>query len=333
MKLFGKNLEKNILYVAEIGVNHEGNFNKLKKLIKEAKDAGADVVKFQCYTPDKYVTKENEKFSRISKFFISEVEFKKIIKFCKKIKIHYLFTPLSHDWLKFIKNNSKTVKVASGDLNFHHLIKNITDLNLNIILSTGASDINEIKTAVKIIKNKYKNKIKKKLVLMHCVSSYPVPDKFANVLSVKYLKDKFNLITGYSNHVIGINACLASICLGAKIIEFHFTDNKRRKFRDHQLSLNKSDTKKLIQTGDNLNTLLGDYKKELSEIVKKDKKYLNKGIVANKNLFRNKKLKLDDLTYARPAKYFHANQINKILNKKLKKDIKSGMLISKKIIF
>tara|TARA_Y100000816_G_C26089940_1_gene575836 strand:+ start:73 stop:1074 length:1002 start_codon:yes stop_codon:yes gene_type:complete len=333
MKLFGKNLEKNILYVAEIGVNHEGNFNKLKKLVREAKTAGADVVKFQCYTPDKYVTKENEKFSRISKFFISEDEFKKIIKFCKKIKIHYLFTPLSHDWLKFIKNYSKTVKVASGDLNFNHFIKKITDLNLNIILSTGASDFSEIKTAIKIIKKKYKNKTKKKLILMHCVSSYPVPDKFANMLSVKYLKDRFNLITGYSNHVIGINACLASICLGAKIIEFHFTDNKKRKFRDHQLSLNKSDAKKLIQTGNNLNTLLGDYKKELSKIVKKDKKYLNKGIVANKNLFKNKKLKLDDLTYARPAKYFHANQINKILNKKLKKDIKSGMLISKKIIF
>ena len=77
--------------------------------------------------------------------------------------------------------------------------------------------------------------MKNKVVLMHCVSSYPVKDKDANMLSVKYLKDKFKLTTGYSNHVIGINACLTSICMGARVIEFHFTDNKKRKFRDHML--------------------------------------------------------------------------------------------------
>lgn len=333
MKLFNKNLQKEILYIAEIGVNHEGSIKKLKKLIVEAKNAGADVVKFQCYTPENYVTIENEKYSRTRKFFISRDNFKKIIKFCKKIKIQYLFTPLSHDWLKFIKNNSKTVKVASGDLNFNYLLKNIVNLKLNILLSTGASDFNEIKSAIKIIKKKYKNKIKDKLVLMHCVSSYPVPDNLANMLSVKYLKDKFNLTIGYSNHVIGINACIASICLGARIIEFHFTDNKKRKFRDHQLSLNKADVKKLILTGNNLNLLLGEYKKELSKSVKKDKENLNKGIVANKNLPKNKKLSLDDLSYARPAKYFHANQIKKVINKNLKTKIKAGMLIKKSIIF
>lgn len=332
MKLFNKNLHKEILYIAEIGVNHEGNIKKLKKLIIDAKNAGADVVKFQCYTPENYVTIENEKYSRTCKFFISRNNFKKIIKFCKKIKIHYLFTPLSHDWLKFIKNNSKTVKVASGDLNFNYLLKNIVNLNLNILLSTGVSDVNEIKTAIKIIKKKYQNKIKDKLVLMHCVSSYPVPDNLANMLSVKYLKDKFNLTIGYSNHVIGINACLASICLGAKVIEFHFTDNKKRKFRDHQLSLNKTDVKKLISTGNNLNLLMGQYTKELSKIVKKDKHNINKGIIVNKDLLKNKILSLDDLSFARPAKYFHANQIKKVLNKKLKTNMKAGMLIKKSII-
>lgn len=333
MKLFNKNLKDEILYIAEIGVNHEGNFNRLKKLIREAKEAGADVVKFQCYTPKNYVTIENKKFKRVSKFFISEDKFNKIINFCKKIKIHFLFTPVSHDWLRFIKKNSKTVKVASGDLNFNHLLKEITKFNLNIILSTGASDINEIKSAIKLIKNKYKSKIFNKLILMHCVSSYPVPDEYANTLSVKYLKDKFKLIVGYSNHVIGINACLTSICLGARVIEFHFTDNKKRKFRDHQLSLDKTDAKKLIKTGNNFNLLLGKYNKELSDLVKKDKLNLNKGIIANKDLEKNKKINLNDLSYARPAKYFHANQIKKIIKKRLKRRIKSGTLITKQIIY
>ena len=331
MKLFGKDLNKDILYVAEIGVNHEGNFLKLKKLIKEAKKAGADVVKFQCYTPKNYVTIENKKYPRICKFFISKDKFKKIIKYCKKIKIKYLFTPLSHDWLGYIKKNSNTVKIASGDLNFNFLIKKIVSLNFNIILSTGASDLKEIKSAIQIIKKKYKRGIKKKLVLMHCVSSYPVSDNFANTSSVKYLSDKFKVTVGYSNHVIGINACLTSICMGARVIEFHFTDNKNRKFRDHQLSLNKSDVKKLIKTGNNFNLLIGKYQKILPKKVEKDKKNLNKGIIANKDLQKNKRLTKYDLSYARPAQFFHANQIKKVINKKLKKEIKSGMMITKKI--
>ena len=180
---------------------------------------------------------------------------------------------------------------------------------MNIFLSTGISDLEEIKAAVRIIKDKYRKKIKQKLVLMHCVSSYPVPDAFANTMSVKFLKDKFNFVTGYSNHVIGINACLTSICLGARVIEFHLTDNKKRKFRDHHLSLNKYDVKKLIHMGNNFNLLIGKYEKEIPRIVRASKNILSKGIVAKKDLNKNHVLTIDDLDYARPAKYYHANQI------------------------
>ena len=266
MRLFGKNLNKNILYIAEIGVNHEGSLKRCIKLIKEAKKAGADVVKFQCYTPEKYVSIFEKKFVKIKKFFFNKKTFKKIINYCEKIKINYLFTPLSHDWVDFIKSNSKNVKVASGDLNFDFLLKKIISKNLNILLSTGISNLPEINHAVRLIKKEYKKSIKKKLILMHCVSSYPVEDKDANLLSIRFIKDKFNLITGYSNHVKGINACLGAICLGARVIEFHFTDNKKRKFRDHQLSLNKFDVKKLIEMGNNLNLLRGEYEKKLTLI-------------------------------------------------------------------
>ena len=192
MKIFGKNLKKDILYIAEIGVNHEGNLKRCFKLIKDAKIAGADVVKFQCFNPTKYISINEKKFKKISKFYFDKSQFNKIIKFCKKLKINYLFTPVSHDWLNFIRKNSKTVKIASGDLNFHYLLKKATKFNLNIFLSTGISDLEEIKAAVRIIKDKYRKKIKQKLVLMHCVSSYPVPDAFANTMSVKFLKDKFS---------------------------------------------------------------------------------------------------------------------------------------------
>ena len=92
MKLFNKNILKDILYIAEIGVNHEGNINRCKKLIREAKDSGADVVKFQCFTPKLYVSKEDKKYHRIKKYYLNISKFEKIIQFCKKIKIPFLFS-------------------------------------------------------------------------------------------------------------------------------------------------------------------------------------------------------------------------------------------------
>ena len=329
MNLFGKKLDKEILYIAEIGVNHEGSLARCKKLIKQAKQAGADVVKFQCFTPEKYVSVEEKKFSIIKKFFLNEKKFNDVIKFCKKIKIKYLFTPVSHDWLHYIKKNSREVKIASGDLNFNFLLKSVAKYNLTILLSTGLSNVDEIKNSLNTIRKIYKKNINNKVVLMHCVSSYPVKDKDANILSVKYLKDKFKLTTGYSNHVIGINACLASICMGARVIEFHFTDNKNRKFRDHKLALDKNDVKKLIKAGNNYNLLFGKYQKKIHNSLRRNKKILLKGIVANKNLHKNQKIKTSDLTYARPAKFFNANEIGKIVGKKLKKNIKKGYLLRK----
>jgi N,N'-diacetyllegionaminate synthase len=331
MKLLGKDLKKEILYIAEIGVNHEGSIPRCLKLIKEAKQAGADVVKFQCFTPEQYVSKDIQKYKTIQKFFFNQKIFDKIIKFCKKIKIKYLFTPVSHDWINYIKKNSNTIKVASGDLNFNFLINQIVKKKFNIILSTGTSSFEEIQKTFKIIKLKYGKQIFKKLVIMHCVSRYPVPDEDANLLSIVFLKNKFNLTIGYSNHVIGINACLASICMGARVIEFHFTDNKKRKFRDHQLSLDKSDVIKMIKVGNNYNRLIGKYKKIVNKKVLLDKKIFSKGIIANKNLDIGHKIKIGDLSFARPAKYFHANEVEKILNKKIKTKIKFGSLIKKSI--
>ncbi len=330
MKLFNKDLNREVLYVAEIGVNHEGSINRCFKLIKSAKKAGADVVKFQCFTPKNYISKFEKKYEIIKKFYFTEKIFKKIIKYCQKIKINFLFTPVSHDWIKFIKKYSNSVKVASGDLNFNYLIKKITEQNFNIILSTGISDLKEIKKTVKIIEGKYKNKTKKKLILLHCVSSYPVSDVDANLSSITYLKNNFNISVGYSNHVSGINACLGAIALGACVIEFHFTDNKKRKFRDHQLSLNASEVRSLVDKGNNLKILLGKYEKKICKKISKDKKILNKGIIAKDNLEKGTIISKKNLDFARPAKFIHANQLNNIIGKKLNKKILAGSLLKLK---
>ena len=334
MKLWNKDLNKEIIYIAEIGVNHEGNFQRCLKLVNLAKKAGADVVKFQCFTPSKYYSNEEEKYKQADKFYFGPEQFIKIIKFCKKININFLFTALTEDWINFIKRYSNTIKIASGDLNFKHLIKLVTKKKLNIILSTGISDNKEISETYKIIKKAYKNQINKKLVIMHCVSNYPVESVNVNLRNLKSLEKKYNTVLGYSNHAIGIEACLASICLNARVIEFHFTDNKKRKFRDHQLSLDVSDVRKMIKIGNSFNILLGrPDRKKLPKNLKSLKDKFNKGIIAKKLIKKNQKIKLKDLAFARTAKFLHANNYNQIINKKAKKNIKAGEYIKKTFFF
>ena len=257
-------------------------------------------------------------------------------------------TPFDINNAKYLIEELKMekIKIASGEIINHELLYQLGKYKKPIILSTGMSDISEIEYALDVIscsmfnvdfKEGYFTKLSKEkrieiskyIILMHCISEYPAPYNEINLNSIKYLKDKFKLTTGYSNHVIGINACLTSICMGARVIEFHFTDNKKRKFRDHMLSLDKYDVRKLINTGNNFNLLFGKYQKKVDNNLRKIKNILLKGIIVNKNLYKNQKIKIKDLTYARPAKFYNAGEINKIVGKKLKKNIKKGYLVRK----
>ena len=328
MKLWNKNLKKQIVLVAEVGVNHEGSVTRAKKIISDAKKGGADAVKLQVFTPDKYLSSNNkEGLKRINKFFLSKKKIIELINFCKKKKINVFFTPITEDWVNFCANHSEVIKVASGDLNSDYLIKKILKENKKIILSTGLSSLNEINRTVNLIK-KYKKKLASSLILLHCVSEYPVPDERAQLNTIKYLKEKFKLTVGYSNHVKnGILACITAAALGAKVIEFHFTDNKKRKFRDHQLSLDINDLLKLRNFIDDQNKMLGAVDKKVNKFEKKNKLLFQKGLIASKNISTGENFNIGNIGYARSAIYFSANQISKILKKKSKRNIYAGELI------
>jgi N,N'-diacetyllegionaminate synthase len=328
MKLWNKNLKKEIVLVAEIGVNHEGSVTRAKKIISDAKKGGADAVKLQVFTPEKYISSDNKVgLKRINKFFLSKEKVIELVKFCKKKRINVFFTPITEDWVNFCANNSEVIKIASGDLNSDYLIKKVLKKNKKIILSTGLSSLDEINRTVNLIK-KYKKKLVSSLILLHCVSEYPVPSERAQLNSIKYLKKKFKLTIGYSNHVKdGILACITAAALGAKVIEFHFTDNKNRKFRDHQLSLDVKDLLKLRSFIDNQNKMLGFVDKKVNKFEKKNKLLFQKGLIASKNIAFGESFNIRNIGYARSALYFTANQIGQILKKKSKRNIYAGELI------
>ena len=280
------NLKKTFI-IAEIGNNHEGNFSLAKKLIVEAKKSGADAVKFQTFIPDCFVSvREKERIKKLNKFQLSFDEFKKLSIFAKKNKINFFSTPLDLKSAKFLNSIQQTFKIASSDSNFSPLLRLIASFNKNMILSSGMTEMNTIKTSKNLIFNIWKKnkKNKKKLILMHCVSSYPTPHSSANLLAIKTLEKTFkDCIIGYSDHTIGISAATTAVVLGAKVIEKHFTIDKNfSDFRDHQLSSDPKEMRELVERIRTIEVTLGDGVKKIENVEKNLKLYEKKRIFLKK---------------------------------------------------
>ena len=198
---------KKIFITAEIGNNHEGNFQLAKKLIVEAKKCGVDAVKFQTFIPDLYVSNEDKtRIKRLKKFQFSQDQFKKLSQFCKKVGIIFFSTPFDLESAKFLNKIQNIFKISSSDNDFDLLIRCVAKFNKSLIISTGLAELGLIKRLKKIVFSEWKKLKKKKnrkLILMHCVTSYPVKDEEANLMVIQNLKKNFKkCIIGYSDHIL-----------------------------------------------------------------------------------------------------------------------------------
>lgn len=323
MKIFGKDSKKDLIFIAEIGVNHEGNMDKAKKMITLAAEAGADAVKFQSYSNDKFISNDDQqRKKRVSSFNLSDINLIVLKNFAKKKNIYLFSSAITEDKVKTLSKNFDVIKIASGDIDFKPTLIAAAKSEKKVILSTGCSNIIDIQNAVKIFKKNSNSKnIQNKLMLMHCVSLYPTKIEHANIKSINFISNKVKLEVGYSNHVIEPEAIYAAVSNGANVIELHFTDNKKRKFRDNHLSFTKTELKKIINICTKVKKSLGKYNKEINKDEKKIRNSLRKGLAASKDLKANHVIKKNDIMFTRNSSYYSSNDLNKIIGKKLKKEI------------
>ena len=240
MQLFGKDLVREVAIVAEIGVNHEGDVEVASRLLALAAKSGADAVKFQSYTPARFVSAADpERLARVSRFALDEDALRRLAGEALEHGVAFFSAAISEDWVPLIARLGAAIKIASGDLDFEPVIRAAARCGKPVILSTGLGTTDEIDRAVSwIIEESGTTALADRLVLMQCVSAYPTPLEEAGVASVPYLAERYGVPVGYSNHVIGTAACIAAIALGACLVEVYFTDRKEgRSFRDHQLSI------------------------------------------------------------------------------------------------
>jgi len=309
--------------IAEIGNNHEGSFNVACKLIEKAKKVGVDAVKFQTFkTEDFIVANDKERFKRLKKFELSYEQFVKLSLVAKKNKLKFISTPLDIKSAIFLNNIVDCFKIASGDNNYYNLIKTVLNFNKTTFISTGLLDFVEVKSLLKFIKKLKFNF--SKLSLFHCVSDYPVSFEDANLLSIKFLKEKLPLTIGYSDHTIGKEASLLAVSLGAKIIEKHFTlSNNFSKFRDHKISLNPRDMEQLVSSIRKAELMLGNESKNIQPGESKNLHLIRRSIYAAGNFHKNTIIKNNMIKILRPANFYQPNDIKKILNKRIKMRIES----------
>ncbi len=268
MKKINFNKLKQTFIIAEIGNNHEGNFNIAKKLVKLAAKAGVDAVKFQTFRVEDFINKEEKKrYNQLKKFQLSYNQFKNLKKIANNYNLKFMSTPLDYESSNFLLKNSELIKIASSDNNFFPMIQNIIKRNKPLIISTGMLNFDEISYLVKKISNKIgKKKLKEKVALLHCVTSYPVDNENANLNSINYLKKKFDLCIGYSDHTLGNEACLYAVSNGAKIIEKHFTIDKRfSKFRDHAMSADFEELREIVKSIRKIEKMKGSYQKKIGK--------------------------------------------------------------------
>ena len=298
--------------IAEIGVNHGCNLSLAKKYVKLCKDSGADAVKFQTYKADKIASKfspaywdlkeektksQYELFKRYDKF--NYTDYRSLHKECKKLKINYMSTFFDTDSVEEQHKLVEVFKVSSSDINNIPLLKKISSKRKHTILSTGASTIDEIKYAIKIL-----GLPKNKICIMHCVLNYPTEDKFANLKFIKTLKKLFpDILIGYSDHVKSdenITQLQVAYDFGAQIIEKHFTHDKKLKGNDHYHAMDLNDLKNFLKTMERKKILSGSKEKKLNNEYKSIK-YARRAIYAKKDIKKFKTIDSEDLISLRPS--------------------------------
>ena len=327
-----KNLKKTFL-IAEIGNNHEGDIKTAKKLISQAAKAKVDAVKFQTFITEDFINNQDKKrFKLLKKFELNQKQFLDLKKFAHKNKLLFISTPLDIKSSDFLIKNADIIKIASSDNNFFPMFDKIIKSKKNVIISTGLINIEQINyIKKKIYKLVGKKKAHERIAFLHCVTSYPVNYKHANLNSIRYLKEKLKFAIGYSDHTLGIDASITATSLGAKIIEKHFTINKKySNFRDHMLSADLNELKKMVLKIRKIELLLGKYEKNIQNCEKNFLKIVRRSPFAKEDIKKGEKFSLKNVNFLRDEYSKNFYQLDGFIGKRSNKFIKKHQKITLK---
>ncbi|MBZ0167291.1 MAG: N-acetylneuraminate synthase family protein [Candidatus Omnitrophica bacterium] len=321
------NLDQDILVIAEIGNNHEGDFDRAGQMIHAAAQAGAGAVKFQTIVPEKLVAVSEEKrIQQLERFRFSYDQYAQLARIAEEQGVMFLSTPFDLESVRALTPMVPAFKIASSDNDFYPLLEAVAATGKPLIFSTGLADLEQISKTESFIDGVWrKNKINQEMAILHCVTSYPTKPEDANLRAIQTLREEFGGTVGYSDHTMGIQAALTAVALGARIIEKHFTlDKNLSDFRDHQLSADPEDLKQLVQLVKEVQITLGDGSLNPRQSEMDIVHQVRRSIVAGRDLDAGQQLTPEDISWVRPGGGLAPGSEGQILGKKLTKAVGKG---------
>lgn len=331
MRIGPVDLDQRVLVVAEVGVNHEGDAAVAGVLVEAAARAGADAVKFQTYDPFEYVAIDDRpRHDRVARFALTQERFQELSALARRCGIMFLSTPLGAASADFLDPLVPAFKISSGDLVHLALVRHVAAKGKPLLLSTGMATTEEIDAAVEAVRQALPDgaPLADRLALLHCVTSYPAPDETANLLSIPYLRQRYGLTIGYSDHTVGTLACEAAVALGARVIEKHFTYRKGdQKFRDHALSADPADLAALVRRIRRLEPMLGRPGKFRQPPEAEMLVSMRRSLTARRDIAAGEIITAAMLASARPATGLPVEEIDRVIGCEAVRDIERGQVI------
>ena len=326
-------IKKDKVYIiAEAGVNHNGNLDLALKLIEEAKKSGADCIKFQTFKAHQIVTRNSPKadyqliqtdkkesqYEMLKKLELSKSHYELLIEKCNKVDIDFMSTPYNFEDVDFLDDlDVFAFKVASGQLTELPFLRYVAMKNKLMIISTGMANMSEVILAVETIREAGNNNI----IVLQCTTNYPSHIEESNLLAMKTIGLSCNVEIGYSDHVMNNYACFASVALGAKIVEKHFTLDNNMPGPDHSSSSTPVEFRELVTGIRNIEKSLGSKLKFPSYYEKKNTYGMKRSLVLNKSLKKGSTLTKKLISFKRPANGLSPNMYDIIIGKKIKKNM------------
>ena len=302
------------LIIAEAGVNHNGSMDMAFKLIDAAKNAGADMVKFQTFRANELVSESAEKaayqqsttdveetqFEMIKKLELSKADHRELMSYCKEVGIEFLSAPFDLASINLLHElGVKCFKIPSGEITNYPYLKAMAQYNKPVIMSTGMADMGEIHAALDVLISNGTEK--DNISVLHCNTEYPTPFEDVNLKAISTMRETLGLPIGYSDHTSGIEVPIAAVALGATIIEKHFTLDRTLPGPDHKASLEPGELTDMVRSIRNIEKALGDGKKKPSPSEKMNKVVARKSIVASQAIKKGEAFSLDNITTKRPG--------------------------------
>ena len=326
----------NPVIIPEIGINHKGDINLAIHMADKAIKAGAQIIKHQTHIVDDEMSYEAKKikpanaaipiYDLIKKSSLNEKDEKKLMNYIQSRKRIFISTPFSRKAAERLVNfGVPAFKIGSGECNNYPLVEFIAKFKKPIILSTGMNSIETIKPSVKIFR-----KYKIPYALLHCTNIYPTPTRLVRINCITLLKKNFpDAVVGLSDHTDSIYTSIASVALGASVIEKHFTDSKNRKGPDISSSMDSFELKELIKATREVYLSRGDIKKPIPG-KKKTIAFAFASVAAIQDIFKGEILNSKNIFPLRPnSGYFKVEDYDKLIGKKAKNDIKKGFQLKK----